>query len=371
MKIVLLTSSLSSGGAERVASTLANAWVVFRGDKVTLIPTFSGGGEPFYALSPKVEMIYLADKVGGILNTSSKYYFSRFFALRNLIVELRPDVVVSFLPNVNVAAILTTWGTSIPVVVCERNDPTQQPIGRMWSVACRSLYRFADAVTVQTQSVAKSIHSVYGGLRNVTAISNPISEELARCQRDVENSHDRRVLLSMGRLVNEKRVDRIITAFASVHGEFAEWDLHIYGDGPLSCQLKEQVAQAGLSGRVIFKGRTSNPWEAMAQADAFVMASAYEGFPNALLEAMAVGLPCVATDCLSGPREITCNGEDALLVSTEDAHELQVALKQLLADGELRTTLGAKARESVRARYSLATVLKHWDSVFASIGVVR
>jgi GalNAc-alpha-(1->4)-GalNAc-alpha-(1->3)-diNAcBac-PP-undecaprenol alpha-1,4-N-acetyl-D-galactosaminyltransferase len=371
MKIIFLTSSLGTGGAERVATTLANAWVTSRDDKVTLIPTFSGMGKPFYPLSKKVELIFLADRVGGVSGGNNKRYVSRFVALRNLIQEKKPDVVVSFLPNVNIAAILATSGTKIPVVVGVRSDPTQQPIGRLWSIACRVLYRFADGVTVQTQSVAASIHSLYGGLGNIFVLPNPIPDELARWHAVNARTDGRRVLLSMGRLAHEKRVDRIIAAFAAVQGDFPEWDLHIYGEGPLSSQLQGQVAQTGLSGRIFFKVRTSNPWAAMAQADAFVMASAYEGFPNALLEAMAVGLPCVATDCLSGPREITRNGHDALLVSTEDPRELQAALQRLLTDGALRASLGARARESVWERYSLATVLKHWDSVFASVGAIR
>src|SRR5689334_6479056 len=105
MKIILLTSSLNAGGAERVATVLCNAWAA-RGDTVTLIPTFSGGGTSFYEISDEVETIYLADVVRARRKTPWTYA-RRLAALRRLIQERDPDVVVSFLPNVNVAAILS------------------------------------------------------------------------------------------------------------------------------------------------------------------------------------------------------------------------------------------------------------------------
>jgi GalNAc-alpha-(1->4)-GalNAc-alpha-(1->3)-diNAcBac-PP-undecaprenol alpha-1,4-N-acetyl-D-galactosaminyltransferase len=369
MKVFFLTSSLTSGGAERVASTLANAWAA-RGDQVTLVPTFSGGGEPFYQLNESVELLYLA-QLAGIAPHSGKRYLRRLLALRRLARERRPDVVVSFLPNVNIAALLATAFTGIPCVVCERSDPTQRQLELKWRLACKLLYRVADSMVVQTESVAQSIGKLYGGLRKVAVIPNPIPEELMRWQGGANAMAQRRVLLSMGRLVEVKQVHHIISAFACLHEGYPEWDLHIHGDGPLAEPLRHQIEQAGLAGRVFLKGNTPEPWAVIAQADAFVMASAYEGFPNALLEAMAVGLPCVATDCRSGPRELSRNGSDALLASPNDEADLRNAMHRLMSDATLRRTLGTRARQSVVDRYSLPTVLAAWDAVFSSVGARR
>ena len=187
----------------------------------------------------------------------------------------------------------------------------------------------------------------------------------------LNNATPRRVLLSIGRLAAEKQIDHIISTFALLQNDHPEWDLHVYGDGPEAVPLRIKTQEAGLASRVFFKGSTSEPWAVMAQADAFVMTSAYEGFPNALLEAMAVGLPCVAYDCRNGPRELSRDGIDAILIKQNGQDELHNALHRVMGNPRLRQDLGAQARKSVLVRYSLSSVLAMWDQVFASVGVQR
>lgn len=365
MNIVFLISSLSSGGAERVASTLCNDWAS-RGDKVTLIPTFSGMEKPFYSLNENIEFLYLSEQVGTATG-GSKRYLSRLRALRKLVRERKPDVVVSFLPNVNIAALAATAFSGIPCIVCERSDPSAQAIGAVWRTACKLFYRYADLVTVQTQAVAVRIHKVYGGLRKVSVVPNPLPGDLVSWQADLEAPRVRRTLLSLGRLSEEKQVDQIIDAFATLAPKFPNWDLHIYGDGPERKALQARIERLKLNGRAQLLGRSSEPWRVMAGADAFVMASRYEGFPNALLEAMGVGLPCVVADCPSGPREISRDGLDAVLFKPGDAIGLVDALAHLLGNEAERVTLGQRARTSVLKRYSLAAVRETWDNLFSAV----
>jgi len=367
MKIVVLTSSLSAGGAERVASTLCNSWVE-RGDQVTLIPTYSGGGVPFYPLSNNVELIYLAARVQGGLGRLSQYK-QRFLILRRLIAERAPDVVVSFLPNVNVAAILATAGLKIPVIICERSDPSQQPYTLLWKLACRLCYRFADMLTVQTASVAKSSAVIFPKLKKIRAVANPLPAEVLQYVHVAGGP--RKILLSLGRLSEEKQVDRIIDAFSNVCERCPDWDLHIYGDGPLRNEVEGAISRKGLGNRIVLQGRTNEPWKVMAGADAFVMASRYEGFPNALLEAMGLGLPCIAFDCPSGPREMSSDGQYAVLVPLNDQTALSVAMNEVMSDKTFRTTLGAGAKETVLERFSLRAVLGRWDELFKEVGAIR
>lgn len=364
MKILCLASSLGSGGAERVLTSLCNAWGA-RGDDVSLVATFSGGGQSFYAISDAVELVYLAEVVG----TTDRNIFSyakRFYALRRLIKRKAPDVIVSFLPNVNVAAIVASAFLKVPVIICERTDPSSRSRFDFWQLCSRATYRFADIFTVQTEAVASKVHGIYPRLGRVRIVPNPLSEEIASFSAKPGN--ERKILLSMGRLTDEKQVDKVILAFSDIASRFTDWDLHIYGDGPNHDFLNSRVGELGLHDRVFLKGNTKNPWLVMASVDAFVMTSKREGFPNVLLEAMAVGLPCVVFDCPSGPREISRGGKDALLVPLDDHDGLVSALIQLMSDEALRRSLGEQAKNSVCTRFSLREIVAKWDSLFREAG---
>lgn len=355
------------GGAERVAATLCNQWSMI-GHYVHLIPTYSGGGGVYgYRLNPSIKTQYLADLVGK--NKSSIFsYITRFIALRKLIKASGADVVVSFLPNVNVASILTTRFTKIPLIVSERRDPSSQPMSIFWEIACRLLYRYSNAVVVQTEGVRSNIHKLYPGLKKVTCIPNPLPDDLLHL-RPTYNDGPRKVLLSLGRLSPEKQVDHIIRSFSKLAAQFGEWDLHVYGDGPSRQELERLTESLNLNTRIVFKGRTNDPWGVISQADAFVMTSRFEGFPNALLESMAMGLPCISYDCPSGPRDISRQGVDALLVPPQDEEQLLHQMTRLLNDEKLRHDLGERARASVIERYKPEVILRQWDALFVGLGV--
>jgi GalNAc-alpha-(1->4)-GalNAc-alpha-(1->3)-diNAcBac-PP-undecaprenol alpha-1,4-N-acetyl-D-galactosaminyltransferase len=389
MKIMLLVSSMHGGGAERVAATLVNAWAA-RGDTVTLVPTYSGRGSCFYSLSDQVRLIWLADRPGGGAGMGGRGPWrgvSRLRALRGLIREHAPDVLVSFLTNVNVAALLAARGLGIPVIVSERTDPAaSSAAGPALRLLRRLLYSRADTVVMQTQEALIGFKALLPGLRQVAVIPNPLPEELVAGKHGVKaiapkvaasdartvaapvemgQAEPRSRLAAMGRLIAHKQFDLLVDVFARLAGDFPDWDLWIWGDGPDRAALQKRVAAAGLDDRVRLPGRTLKPWHELAAAQAFVLSSSVEGFPNTLLEAMALGLACAAFDCPSGPRALTEHGRAALLVPAGDRAALEAALRQLLADSALRVSLGAKAAASVRDRFGLPAVLARWDAVFA------
>jgi glycosyltransferase involved in cell wall biosynthesis len=126
-----------------------------------------------------------------------------------------------------------------------------------------------------------------------------------------------------------------------------------------------------LSDRVFLPGRTLTPWVEMARAQAFVLPSRFEGLPMVLMEAMALGLPCLSFDCPSGPRELTDDGHAGLLIPLGDARTLAEALRLLLTDESLREELGKRAALSIRERYSLQKVMLIWDELFARLGALE
>lgn len=364
MKIIFLVSSLGAGGAERVATTLCNAWAE-RGDVVTLVPTFSGRGECFYELSPDIGLVYLADLVPS-RKRSLVNQFARLRALRKFLEAEQPDVIVSFLSNVNVAAIVASAGLGIPIVICERTDPFIFPASFLLRLGRRVTYPFADALMVQTQAVASKYKSEKWNLQQLVVIANPAPESILDVQHHGNDGEIRR-LLAVGRLDEGKQFCQLIRVFAGFASLHANWNLRIVGDGSLRSELQQQVSSLGLIGRIELPGRTENIGEELAGADVFVLTSKFEGFPNVLLEAMAVGLPCVAYDCPSGPREMSMEGQVALLVPLNDEQALGGALERLMLDDDMRQSLGSRARASVIERFSLDKVLEQWDLLFNKV----
>ncbi|MVW77971.1 glycosyltransferase family 4 protein [Bordetella sp. 02P26C-1] len=370
MKILLLVSSMHAGGAERVAATLVNAWTE-RGDTVTLVPTYSSKGTCFYPVSDAVNLIWLADRAG-TRQGGPLAAWTRLRALRQLIIEQKPDVVVSFLTNVNVAAILATkvlGKLDVPLIVCERTNPVAETTtGRVWSQARRFLYPKADMVTVQADDTVGPFSRQVPGMRRLEVIPNPLPPALLDAPLvDAQAETPRKRLLAMGRLVPAKQFDLLIDVFAQLATAYPDWDLWIWGEGPDRDSLRARVESAGLVDRIQLPGRTDAPWEALSGGHAFVLSSAVEGFPNVLLESMALGLPCVAFDCPSGPREMTRDGQDAILVPAGDRDKLRDGMRRVMADATLRHSLGLRAAQSVRDRYALPAVLAQWDRLFETV----
>lgn len=376
MKILFFVSSMHAGGAERVAATLSNAWVQ-AGHHVTLAPTYTGKGTLFYSLDSPVRLEWVADRIGRLGRTPLAP-LAKLRAMRRLVREERPDVIVSFLTNVNVMVLLATWGLDTPVIVCERTNPAVSTSATPALQRLRKwLYPRAAMATVQAQASLAPMLKQVPGLRQLAVIPNPLPPDLPAPRSLGEDGHARSGdglqmrwrLVAMGRFVPSKRYANLLQVFERLAPRFPDWELVIWGDGPLRPELEARVAAAGLKERVRLPGRTSAPWQELLASDLFVMTSEVEGFPNALIEAMALGLPCVSVDCPSGPREITREGEDAVLVPLHDDDALEEALARLMDAPERRVRLGEQGARSVRERYGVEQVRAHWDTLFEDVGV--
>lgn len=362
MKILFLASSLNSGGAERVATTLASAWAD-RGDDITLVSTYPRRGECFYPLNAKVKLVWIADRLPGAGNRAS-VTLAKLRALRQMMRDEEPDVVISFLTNVNVMALLARTRLRVPIVVCERTSPMAATnSGFVLRQLRRVLYPSADVVTVQADSSVEPFKRMVPGIRRLEVVSNPLPEGLLQRPHASLPKLARKRLMAMGRLVPAKQFDVLIEVFALLAPQFPDWDLVIWGEGPVRDLLLKQISALNMEERIALPGRTPQPWDELAKAEAFALTSSVEGFPNVLLEAMALGLPCIAFDCPSGPAEITRNGQDALLVPLGDVAGLCKGLEQLMQDDELRKKLGKRGAESVRQRYALPQILERWDEI--------
>ena len=180
--------------------------------------------------------------------------------------------------------------------------------------------------------------------------------------REVALSKDRSWFVAVGRLSYEKGFDRLIDAFAQTARQCPDWNLLIVGDGPEKLKLQEVAQNAGLQDRVFFPGWRESPWPTIPKSSIAVLPSRYEGFPNALLEAMSHGLAPIAFDCESGPSEIITHNKDGLLISQDDVTALAAAMESLANNDATRTSL-ATAALSVNERFSPQRVFALWEGV--------
>jgi glycosyltransferase involved in cell wall biosynthesis len=358
MKLVLVISTMTSGGAERVLSTLANSWAN-KGRDVTLVTTHDDGSPPFYDLDPEVthRPILLSSIPGGGYWSNIK----RTKALRGMIKEANPDLVVSFLDYTNILTLLACKGLNVPVVVSERLDPRIHRLTRVWEWMRQLLYPGATVLVNQTEAAASWFRSLMKD--KISIIPNPVAEpdnQTGVPERELRKPS----LVAMGRLHPQKGFDSLLRAMRIVHDTAPDLHLTVLGEGPLRSDLEALRDGLELQDVVYFPGRVKNPAAVLRQAELFVMSSITEGFPNVLCEAMALGLPVISTDCPSGPAEIIQDGRSGLLVPVGDHEALAAAILGLLADSVAREEMGVHARQVVD-RFSLERVLGEWEAVLA------
>jgi GalNAc-alpha-(1->4)-GalNAc-alpha-(1->3)-diNAcBac-PP-undecaprenol alpha-1,4-N-acetyl-D-galactosaminyltransferase len=369
-RIAVLLSSMGRGGAERVAATLCNAWAA-QGREPWLVPTFLGAREVAYPLHESVRLQFLAD-LPGVGAGRVPATLRKLCALRQWLRVLRPDVVISLLPNINVLAVAATRGLGLPLVVCERADPAAGvEMGVVLHAARTLAYPFASRVCVQTAQAARRLRPRLPGCGEFAVIPNPLPAALAAEPARADQVGQGGTVVAVGRLSPEKGFDRLLQAFRSGFSDAPDWRLEIWGDGPLRDQLAAQSAALGLGERARICGPVATPWPVMARAQLFALTSEYEGFPNAMLEAMALGVATVAFDCNSGPRDLTDGGRVGVLVPPGDVAALATALRALADDPARRIALGEAGASFVRGAFSEAAVLARWDALFSAIVTQR
>ena len=356
MKLTMVIYSLDSGGAERVASNMANYWAEKKW-AVTILTLTNEEEPPFYELHPDVVHRSLAFK--------PRPYFSirdmvkRKLVLRQAIAESMPHVLISLIDNTNISTLMATIGMDIPVVISEQSTPGHHRIGRIRDVLRHLTYPLATCLTVLTQEDLMYFSSTLQ--RKGYVIPSPVALP-SGFHHEEELDRGTKTIIAVGRLSNEKGHDLLMKAFAAIATRCPEWSVTIWGEGKLRTELETLRNHLGLQGRVFLPGRTKRIYEKMKRADLFVMPSRYEGFPNALCEAMACGLPVISFDCPNGPRNIIRNNTDGILVAPEDIGALSETMEKLINKPKIRARLALHAPEIVE-RFGLEKIMKMWETV--------
>lgn len=355
MRVTCVIGSLQAGGAERVMSILADA-LVSAGDQVELV-TLAAAGSDFYAVDPRVRRSTVSTfhrgpapiaRVLGIVTS--------IISLRRHLRHRRPDVALSFIDRTNVLTLLAAAGTGIPVVVSERVDPRAHETDSFTSIGRRVTYRHAASLIVQSREL-RTWSAGFITPTRVTVLPNPV-RPLDVVEPRRRSGHDILQLGVMGRLDRQKGIDILFRALAElpVH---VHWRLDVVGDGRERDQLTKLADDLGIARFITWHGTLRDPESVIGRADIFVLPSRYEGFPNALLEAMSMGLACIAADCPTGPGEMIDDGVDGVLVAVGDAEALRDAIVRLATNDDERRAI-ARAAPGVRERLRLADVADRW-----------
>jgi len=328
-KCLLLIPRMGNGGAERVMATIANNLCA---ENEVQIVTMTDA-ESFYALDERVKITGLGQNVNRknkltLLFSMAIGGIKTFFALKKKIKKEKPDVVLSFLQSANMMAILLKmFGGKFRLVVSERCDPSERGFGDRFFE--KHFYRKADVTVCQSKKVMEFFKEK--DRAKMTVIPNPIAASAIPERFEGERRH---TVVGVGRLSEQKNFDMLIRAFAALPERFSDYTLEIYGGGPLEEKLQSLIEELGLSERVKLMGVKKNVMHYISDVALYVMSSNYEGFPNALAEAMATGLPVISTNFSTGVAGDIVKAENGIVISVGDREALIAAMEKMLSEQE-------------------------------------
>lgn len=352
-KILFVTATLGGGGAERVMLNLANKMAA-KGHQVSIVKTApEKNPNAVYPLDPAITLeVIQTQHTQKLLRIADK-----LIQFRRVFRRYKDYTVVSFLPDVNIYCILAHWGLGIRVVVSERNDPTREP-NRAFVRRVRDwAYRYADYVVFQTPDAQAYFCEKIR--RKSCVIPNPLNlEELPAPALDQEK---RDMMIMVCRVKPQKNVGLLIDAIDRIRDSLGSTVVEIYGDGNLYRDtMKQKVADLGLEDRIRFMGPSNNIYEIMCRAKIYISTSDYEGISNTMLEALALGVPSIVTDCpIGGARMFIRPDVNGILVPVGDVQALADQIKRLLHDEQLQKKLAANA-VSIRQQLDLNDIAEQW-----------
>lgn len=342
--IVFISVGLSGGGSERVMSVLANKFVD-KGMKVTFL--LLKYDKVDYQLDNRI-------KIKKFIFSEGKKIIDQIRFIRSEVKKRNNCTVISFFTYQSFITLIATLGLKCKVIVSERNDPRKTVANRKVNLIRNFLYRFSNNVVFQTRD-AVSLFPNYIQKKSVV-ISNPLKENLP--QHYIGKRSKRFVAFS--RLNKQKNIYMMIDACKKVFSIYDEYYLDIYGVGELKNDLEEYVKICGLTNKVKFKGFKKNIHEEIIDATAFLSSSDYEGVSNSMIEAMAIGLPCICTDCpIGGARMFINHNENGFLVEVNNSDDMANYMKKIIENSYLRDIFSKNAIK-IKKELSSDKITKEW-----------
>lgn len=336
--------TLSQGGGERVVSILSKK-MAEQGLSVNILLYYD---RPiFYELDPRVTVTTVEKETGSKSVVKNIFWIRKYF-------EKSSDIVISFLAPFNMLALVSHYGLKSKIIVADRNDPRYIPANKVIRKVRDWLYRFANGVVIQTTHNQEYFGDTVK--KKSIIIYNPI--DLGDKAGVALRTQKEEKIVSVGRLMPQKNQLMLIDAFSRVHQKHPDYKLVIYGEGSFRDNLERRIEELNLNNCVFLPGSSTSVFDEIASARLFVLSSDYEGMPNALIEAMCLGLPCVSTK-VSGATDLIRDGDNGSLIDVGDEDALYRRIKQMIEEEDLRNRYAHKATE-LNAELNVDKIMRQW-----------
>ena len=372
MKIMFSIGTLSSGGAERVVCNLSNYLNKFHdihivSVKKTDIAYTLDSNISIDFLDNREEISYdklmnkrILDKIRRIIRN-----LRRIRKLKKIIKKNKPEIIVSFLPEPNFLNLILKSKFKIPIIISVRNDPKEEYKSNLYNRLMKKYYPQADAIVYQTEEAKNFFRNIIGNNVIQEIIPNPINEEfIGRPYKGIR----KKIIVTVGRLQEQKNHKLLIDAFEKVSNQIPDYKLVIYGDGNKKQELETYIKSKNLLDKVMLAGNTKEVKKHIYDASLFILSSDYEGMPNALMEAMALGLPVISTDCpCGGPKFLIDNEKNGILVKVKDVEAMSKAILTVLENKNYADYLSMNASK-IAETLNPTKINNEWKKIIEKIG---
>lgn len=353
--IIFVTVSMGGGGTERVISILANYYCQ-KNIPVTIL--MIADNRVAYKLDERIQIVNVSEATGGSLIGRIK----RVTGLRKHL-KSNPEARVIAMGTVTAMfTLLAKMGLKRDVVISERNDPNRlnhKPISKSAKLLRNFLYQRAKAIVLQTEDVKDCFPECL--MKKSVVIPNPLSTELPEAY---VNTNREKTVVTAGRLTEQKNHKLLIDAFCKFHKGHPDYKLNIYGKGELEEELKNYVQKIGMKEHISICGFCDDLYTELQSNGIYVSSSNWEGISNSLIEALAFGIPTIATDCpVGGSRMFIRNMENGILIKTEDETALIEAMNKIADDKVFAERLSEKAI-AIRTQLSAEKIADEWMRLF-------
>jgi len=355
-KIIFVTLTLGNAGAERVSSLLINNWAQ-KGYEIEVIQTQSDDTSLNYDMTDKISYKFVKSKI-------------HFMPLRRIdeavkvskILKQNPDAIgMAFVRRSILTLALAAFFSGNRIIVSERNDPRSVPKGRIAKSIRNMIFKNANACVFQTQEAMDYFPEK--ARKKGYIISNPINPDLPQ----INSGERKKRIIAVCRLSPQKNLEMLIRAFGSIAHLYPEYTLEIFGEGPERDKLQELIEKLNMERQIILKGFSRTIYDEMNNSKMYVSSSNYEGISNSMLEALAMGLPSVVTDCpAGGARMVIKNGINGILVPVNNQEQMSRALSELLGDEDGLKRISLEARK-IREEYSIDEIGNQWIKVIDKV----